>query len=181
MFFCCTQLPEYGNVAEIYHSDLTVQFLLSKLEKRGSSEHPSKHFPFFHSLAAAAPTATSPSHPHLLHPNTYNSRSVLLIFWPIPLLLYVTKKPVPTLREVSFFSFSIHRVPFGRYLIFFHRPTAAGSRFYSRRLPLKILSRVLRATFLSCPYFLFSRIFLIFFFSSPKKIYFSAFLHPLKN
>lgn len=39
-FLLYTTPPEYGNVAEIYHSDLTVQFLLSKLEKRGSSEHP---------------------------------------------------------------------------------------------------------------------------------------------
>lgn len=39
-FLLYTTPPEYGNVAEIYHSGLTVQFLLSKLEKRGSSEHP---------------------------------------------------------------------------------------------------------------------------------------------
>ena len=45
-FLLYTTPPEYGNVAEIYHSDLTVQFLLSKLEKRGSSAHPNI-FQFF--------------------------------------------------------------------------------------------------------------------------------------
>ncbi len=137
--------PEYGNVAEIYHSALTVQFLLSKLEKRGSFEHPN----IFQFSLLALLYNTQPSSPFRRPFHAVRAFDVgsYLAHFTVP---QNDEKAQCQLFSKSFHSFhSIHPdqhfPPSFMYLrmrpnpFFFIRPTVASFRFHFRRLPWKIL------------------------------------------
>lgn len=90
-----------------------MQFLLSKLEKRGSSEHPN----IFHFSTRR----------HVL--------SAMVLIWPISLC----PNESPCQLRVKFHSFhSIHRpFSYGRYLIFFSSAGSSRFSFYSPSITLE--------------------------------------------